>query len=87
MKTLEVLVLVVLVIWVSQSVGFGQIDLDDQASREEWIFFATLVAFNTAGLVLLAIVWHRNRNPHTGLLSRVKGGRARGPIRRGRRLN
>jgi hypothetical protein len=34
--------------------------------------------------MLLAVIWHRNTNPHTGLPSRVKGRRARGSMRGGR---
>ena len=71
---------IVLAIWLPPSIAFGQTDHDDDASVGEWIFLAVLTAIETSVLVLLAVVWHRNTNPHTRLPSRVKR-------RRGGRLN
>jgi protein-S-isoprenylcysteine O-methyltransferase Ste14 len=81
-RILGVAVLVSLLIGLSAA-AFAQIDEDDRASAGEWIFFVTLTAIVTAGLVLLRVVWYRRTNPHTHLPSRIKRRRARGPIGRG----
>jgi len=83
-KVLGALVMIVLAIWLPHSIAFGQTDHDDDASVGEWMFLAVLTAIGTSFLVLLAVIWHRNTNRHTGLPSRVKRRRARGPLRGGR---
>jgi hypothetical protein len=83
-KVLGALVTIVLAIWIPHSIAFGQTDHDDDASLGEWIVLLVLTAIGAIGLVLLAVVWRRNTNPHTGLPSRVKRRRARGPMRGGR---
>ena len=76
--------MIALVIWLPHSIAFGQTDHDEDASVGEWIFLAVLTAIEACFLVLLAVGWHRNMNPHTGLPSRAKRRRARGPMRGGR---
>jgi hypothetical protein len=76
--------MILLAIYLPHSIAFGQTDHDDDASVGEWIFLAVLTAIGTSFLMLLAVIWHRNTNPHTGLPSRVKRRRARGSLRGGR---
>ena len=83
-KVLRALVMIALVIWLPHSIAFGQADHDDDASVGEWIVLAVFTAIGIGFLVLLAVVWNRNTNPHTRLPSRVKRRRARGPLRGGR---
>jgi hypothetical protein len=83
-KVIGALIMIALVIWLPHSIAFGQTDHDDDASVGEWFVLAAFTAIGISFLVLLAIVWHRNTNPHTGLPARVKRRRARGPLRGGR---
>ena len=82
-KALGALGMIVLVVWLPTSIAWGQTDSDDYASAGEWIFLAALTAIGTSLVLLLVLVWHRCGNPHTGLRSRVKSRRARGPLRGG----
>jgi hypothetical protein len=83
-KALGALGMIVLVVWLPTSIAWGQTDSDDYASPGEWIFLAVLTTIGTALILLFIVVCHQFSNPHTGLLSRVKRRRARGPLRRGR---
>jgi heme exporter protein D len=76
--------MIVLTLWLPLSIACGQTDSDDYASVGEWIFLAVLTAIGTSLVLLVVVVWHQCSNPHTGLLSRVKRRRARGPLRGGR---
>jgi hypothetical protein len=76
--------MIVLALWFPPSIACGQTDSDDYASAGEWIFLAVLTAIGISLVLLFVVVWHRRSNPHTGLLSRVKRRRARGPLRGGR---
>lgn len=76
--------MIVLALWLPASIACGQPDPDDYASAGEWVFLAVLMAIGTSLVLLLVVVWHRCGNPHTGLLSRVKRRRAKGPLRGGR---
>ena len=76
--------MILLAICLPPSIAFGQTDHDDGASVGEWIFLAVLTAIGTSFLMLLAVIWHRTTNPHTGLPSRVKRRHARGSMRGGR---
>jgi len=76
--------MILLAICLPHSIAFGQTDHDDDASLGEWIVLLGLTAIGGIGLVLLRVVWRRHTNPHTGLPSRVKRRRARGPLRGGR---
>jgi hypothetical protein len=82
-KVAGALAMIALSIW-PPSIALCQTDADDYASTGEWIFLAVLTAIGTSLLVLITVVWHRRRNPHTGLPARVKRRRARGPVRGGR---
>lgn len=76
--------MIALMIWLPHSIAFGQTGHDDDASVGEWVVLAVLTAIGITFLVFLAVVWHRNTNPHTRLPARVKRRRARGPLRGGR---
>ena len=76
--------MIALAIWLPPSIAFGQTDHDDDASVGEWIVLAVLTAIGVSFLVFVAVVFHQNTNPHTGLPARVKRRRARGPLRGGR---
>ena len=82
-KALGALGMIVLVVWLPTSIACGQTDSDDSASAGEWIFLAVLTAIGASLVLLLVVVWHRCGNPHTGLRSRVKSRRGRGPLRGG----
>jgi NADH:ubiquinone oxidoreductase subunit K len=75
---------ILLTIWISHSIAFGQTDHDDDASLGERILLTVLTAIVVIGLAVLRVVYRRHTNPHTGLPSRVKRRRARGPMRGGR---
>ncbi len=77
--------MLVLALWLPASIACGQTDSDDYASAGEWMFLAVLIAIGASLVLILVVVWHRCGNPQTGLRSRVKRRRARGPLRGGRR--
>jgi hypothetical protein len=53
---------------------------DDRPSVEEWVILALLVA-GVIGITVLAFQrWRLNVNPHTGLPTRIKTRRFRGPL-------
>jgi len=81
-KALGAFGMIMLALWFPPAMAFSQTDSDDYASAGEWIFLAALTAIGTSLVLLFVVVWHRRSNPHTGLLSRVKRRRARGPCAR-----
>jgi membrane protein DedA with SNARE-associated domain len=83
-KIFGALATILLTIWISYSIAFGHTDHDDDASLGEWIFLIVLTAIVVIGLAVLRVVYRRDTNPHTGLPSRAKRRRARGPMRGGR---
>jgi hypothetical protein len=62
------------------AMAHGQDEPEDRASGGEWV--GLVIDSLVAGVlvVIVAIARSRNTNPHTGLSSRIKHRRARGPF-------
>jgi TRAP-type C4-dicarboxylate transport system permease large subunit len=74
-----ILVMALVLAWPSSTV-YGEDDEEDRASGAEWV---TLVIDSLVAIVLLVVVTiecRRNANPHTGLPSKIKRRRSRGPL-------
>jgi hypothetical protein len=54
----------------------------DRASVGEWIALTLIVAALIAVVIIAPILWRRDANPHTGLPSKIKTDRFRGPLTR-----
>jgi hypothetical protein len=53
---------------------------DDRATVGEWIVLVVIVAGLVSILVIAPVLWRRDANPHTGLPSKIKRRRGRGPL-------
>jgi hypothetical protein len=55
---------------------------DDRATVGEWIVLAIILIGAVSVVVIVPVLWRRDANPHTGLPSKIKRRRARGPLRK-----
>lgn len=62
------------------SMVYAQDEQEDHASAGEWVGLALDSLVAVVLVVIVAIACRRNTNPHTGLSSRIKHRRARGPL-------
>jgi uncharacterized protein YjeT (DUF2065 family) len=53
---------------------------DDRATVGEWIALLVILAGLVSVLVIAPVLWRRDANPHTGLPSKIKRRRGRGPL-------
>jgi hypothetical protein len=61
-------------------VAYPQDHDHERASGGEWIVLLILLAGLVSLTVILPVLWRRNANPHTGLPSKIKRRRGRGPL-------
>jgi hypothetical protein len=57
-------------------------DEGERATLGEWIALAVIVGALLTVVVIAPFLWRRNTNPHTGLPSKIKTRRFRGPLTR-----
>jgi uncharacterized protein YjeT (DUF2065 family) len=53
---------------------------DERATVGEWIALLVILAGLVNVLVIAPVLWRRDANPHTGLPSKIKRRRGRGPL-------
>jgi uncharacterized protein YjeT (DUF2065 family) len=53
---------------------------EDRASVGEWIALAIIVAGVVSVIIIAPVLWRRDTNRHTGLPSKIKRRRGRGPL-------
>jgi hypothetical protein len=75
------LVLLAVTFHVSSPSVYGDDD-EYRASAGDWIYLGAIAASMIALALIILVSARRNLNAHTGLPSRVKRRRARGPLKR-----
>jgi membrane protein YdbS with pleckstrin-like domain len=73
-----VAVMFILVVLLPAFVAYAQDE--DRASVGEWIALAIIVAGVVSVIIIAPVLWRRDTNRHTGLPSKIKRRRGRGPL-------